>query len=539
MTRRRPIDQTRGLAQTRRSMGDGTVKGRSRIATPHDPRRLRRPGSVVAPRRGQSPALITLSASMVEVEPGGTDVEFDTILEPPGRAKFVNAEAPLTEVETDLIGVFAVTVTLDWHDWRGGGDVEIVRNGVVVYGPIFDPTWRATSGVQFVGTCHLLLASSDRIVARVTSGSDEVQVAAAVTMQLSLEERGGSASAISVAFGRMAVADDGWTMHVRDHATPAPWVEGDGMGSGRPNARGGWVAHGPGGWSAWHSGSGIDANATLSFSREIGSPTADLHTEVAQSFFDTSGGAGGSLGGVNMIRHFPSMRRWYACGGNNRQFGQNPDRRVISWCADHLDPSDPDNWTHALGQRGSSSSTGSAPWMMWVAPSPTGTSYAVSSVELWATPQGVDDWQPIAPLPNELREQQQHNRVGLLWVGSTLVYIEGNDGDDGPGNVYTWDGGWTLEWAAPGEIVHFEHAAGVLVLAVRDAGLYVSTNGTDFTAADLPGGIDLDVPLWRLGWDTSGWLASVGTVLLFTQSDGALSGWEVEMEHDEPFWLLS
>ena len=38
---RRPIDATTGLARTRASMGDGTVRGKARIATPYDRRRLR------------------------------------------------------------------------------------------------------------------------------------------------------------------------------------------------------------------------------------------------------------------------------------------------------------------------------------------------------------------------------------------------------------------------------------------------------------------------------------------------------------------
>lgn len=47
MRARRPLGPVEGLRNTRSSLGDGTLGGRSRIATPYNERRLRRPTSVV------------------------------------------------------------------------------------------------------------------------------------------------------------------------------------------------------------------------------------------------------------------------------------------------------------------------------------------------------------------------------------------------------------------------------------------------------------------------------------------------------------
>ena len=125
----RPLDALTGLDRTRRSMGDGTLRGRASIATPYDPRRLRRPGAVTTPRfTGANGQSITLT-STDPIPDGGGPVAFDAIAEGllSGFTNTVGETPPLTEIIVPFHGISQATIEFTWtgvdHDsaWRGEG----------------------------------------------------------------------------------------------------------------------------------------------------------------------------------------------------------------------------------------------------------------------------------------------------------------------------------------------------------------------------------------------------------------------------------
>ena len=123
---RRPLDATTGLTRTRASMGDGTVRGKARIATPYDPRRLRTPTRAGTP--GNEPVGETVSlfrASQVFLDSSSNPVEWTTILAVPVQAGWISVETPTDELQFPITAEWVVDLMFEWDDWAGGVTVEI------------------------------------------------------------------------------------------------------------------------------------------------------------------------------------------------------------------------------------------------------------------------------------------------------------------------------------------------------------------------------------------------------------------------------
>ena len=133
-TQRQPVDVVTGLDRTRRSMGDGTLRGRSRIATPHDPRRLKRPGAVVTPRMsGQSrPATILLTADDVAIPSGEPTVV--TFGEQAVVQNLVAWNGPSDVLTWPWTGTIMLYVEGAWDDHDpGDAIVEIMIGETIVW----------------------------------------------------------------------------------------------------------------------------------------------------------------------------------------------------------------------------------------------------------------------------------------------------------------------------------------------------------------------------------------------------------------------
>ena len=133
MSKRRPTDAVSGLTQTRRSMGDGTLKGRSRISTPYDPRRLKRPGALVTPRMsGSRPATILLVADDVAI-PSGEPTTI-TFAEDPVLIHLVEWDGPSDELTWPWTGTIMLYVEGAWDDIDpGDAVVEIMIGDRIVW----------------------------------------------------------------------------------------------------------------------------------------------------------------------------------------------------------------------------------------------------------------------------------------------------------------------------------------------------------------------------------------------------------------------
>ena len=142
MTQRQPIDVVTGLDRTRRSMGDGTVRGRARIATPYDPRRLKRPGAVVTPRMGAATSGQAIGLVAVQDVPnGGAEIEWAEPILPitTGFTSAFNA-LPATELPAPVTGVTQLVLEFEWlavdhdSDWTGeDAYVEVRRDGEAIW----------------------------------------------------------------------------------------------------------------------------------------------------------------------------------------------------------------------------------------------------------------------------------------------------------------------------------------------------------------------------------------------------------------------
>lgn len=137
MTQRRtnPIE---GLRNTRRSMGDGTLSGRSRIATPHNPRRLRRPTSAVSGAQIPVGEQLVMVGS-VTVAGGGSSVltQLDTIQAQSGFSASLAASDP---VVIPFSALWLAEIYIRFTDgYRGGATVQLTRGGTAV--PETWPSW--------------------------------------------------------------------------------------------------------------------------------------------------------------------------------------------------------------------------------------------------------------------------------------------------------------------------------------------------------------------------------------------------------------
>lgn len=180
----RPLDDlARGLANTRKSMGDGTLSGRSRIATPYDPRRLRRATSAVTGGDSDLPvgeAIVLSGTVTVPAGGGGIASQLDTIVARNGFETVINAG---DAISLPLTASWRVDAYVRWTDGdRQGGTVEVLRDGTVVAEtfPREGRWWNAWEG-------HVAFLANRRDVfdLKITSGDGaerDAEVWVAVTM---------------------------------------------------------------------------------------------------------------------------------------------------------------------------------------------------------------------------------------------------------------------------------------------------------------------------------------------------------------------
>lgn len=145
MTNRRPTDIIDSLRQTRRSMGDGTLHGRSRVATPKIPgESLDRVGVVARDgvdltdpsgpgRGGNTPATVALYATDVSVPDDlSKSVEWSGSLEGDARANLVPVSLPAAELPLPYAGTWEIEIRWVWVPtlwWRGGGSASLLLDG--------------------------------------------------------------------------------------------------------------------------------------------------------------------------------------------------------------------------------------------------------------------------------------------------------------------------------------------------------------------------------------------------------------------------
>ena len=142
-TFRRPIDNAESLRSTRRSLGDGTVTGRSRLAMPPQNKargtglqRLTGPPGVSGVSTGET---ITVAATSVAISTTPTLVTFTQ--EVGERAGFFFS-APSPDVQPTFgDAYYDIQVSIDRGGYSGTVAVEVLRGNDVVWGPTFDPYW--------------------------------------------------------------------------------------------------------------------------------------------------------------------------------------------------------------------------------------------------------------------------------------------------------------------------------------------------------------------------------------------------------------
>jgi len=130
----RQVGGTEGLRNTRRSMGDGTLAGRSRIATPFQQGRRQRPATTVIPHTvfsSERPLTLTVEADDVEIPSDAADpVEFTDII----RRNIVEWEGPSDEIIWPITGTVMFWVEGAWDDLDPGETyAEILVDDVVVW----------------------------------------------------------------------------------------------------------------------------------------------------------------------------------------------------------------------------------------------------------------------------------------------------------------------------------------------------------------------------------------------------------------------
>lgn len=195
MTNRRPIGAIESLRNTRRSLGDGTLAGRSRIATP---RRLGTGRSSSASAVVSAPAApdtaggagetITLRATGLEIPAGGADVTFDEVLG--SREGFGSLTVPTNYVEVSAAGYYDIHLSFRWEDWRGGGAIQSKVNDTTVYGPAVDARMQSDSGVGWKGVAapHRLMNPGNRFEINIDHGDSEPHTLDEVVVTVGLVE---------------------------------------------------------------------------------------------------------------------------------------------------------------------------------------------------------------------------------------------------------------------------------------------------------------------------------------------------------------
>ena len=187
-TFRRPIDNAESLRSTRRSLGDGTVTGRSRLAMPPQNKargtglqRLSGPVEVGGVSTGET---ITVRADDVAVSATPSTVTFTT--EVGERAGFFFAPPSDAIGPTFGDAYYDVYVSIDRGGYDGTLAVEVLRGDEVVWGPTVDPYWSNPS-VPVVAKGRLVDPAISPWRVRLTGS--EAGTVASVVAQVELVDR--------------------------------------------------------------------------------------------------------------------------------------------------------------------------------------------------------------------------------------------------------------------------------------------------------------------------------------------------------------
>lgn len=184
----RPLTSVESLRRTRKSLGDGTADGRSRIAAPPADRPDRASGTG---RRSSSnenatggagvpsdPRTITVEARGVTLAPAGDGavVTWERTTSVPHLVRVPEPSYPSPEVVVPQRGVWQPRIEAEWDigqfvgNFRGGGEVQFLVNGWVIW-PLGEASARPIGGIQarsFYDTLPALeLAEGDRVSVRI------------------------------------------------------------------------------------------------------------------------------------------------------------------------------------------------------------------------------------------------------------------------------------------------------------------------------------------------------------------------------------
>lgn len=185
MTRRtrRRTHPTAGLLATRRSMGDGTIGGRQRMATPHTPGTAQ--GGDVLRAAGESPRGETLALVGTVAVPAGGDGVIDQLDTIQAQSGFSSVDAAGDVPTLPLNGVYLAEVDIRWTDgYRGGGTVQLLAAGDTI-----DPTWPDDGPWgRWAGTMAFAGQGGDTFDVQVTA-ADGDEHDAEVTVRLALVEK--------------------------------------------------------------------------------------------------------------------------------------------------------------------------------------------------------------------------------------------------------------------------------------------------------------------------------------------------------------
>ena len=153
MSQRRPIDVVRSLRETRRSMGDGTVGGRTRLSTPRtssggllsgNPRRggsdVTDPGGASAQHRS---TIRTFQATDLDVSDAGwVKITYDAEIEDAGSVGMPNSDLDEGEWVADQHGTYLARLVLVADtDPFDEVQVRLMLNGDEVKGPNVEVGW--------------------------------------------------------------------------------------------------------------------------------------------------------------------------------------------------------------------------------------------------------------------------------------------------------------------------------------------------------------------------------------------------------------
>lgn len=125
----RLLDATTGLSRTRSSLGDGTVRGRARLATPYNAARLRQ--AAQASGEGNRPLgeTITVQAASQQIAESGSQLEFTQYHPVLIGAGFEEMTLPVLSFRSPLLAYYRLDVKFRWASYVGPTSVWVNIRG--------------------------------------------------------------------------------------------------------------------------------------------------------------------------------------------------------------------------------------------------------------------------------------------------------------------------------------------------------------------------------------------------------------------------